>query len=104
MWCEQNKKRILSAVSHLRVNLPRYCDHTNRRIPALKGKTIAIFPHRFLSQRRVHVFVTRISLEGAAGTARSSKGALLYFQQLSGGVGLGARRPVGGRPPLMLTL
>ena len=30
MWCEQNKKRTLNSVSHLRVNLTPYCDDTNR--------------------------------------------------------------------------
>ena len=33
-----------------------------------------IFPQRFRSQRRVRVSVTRIFLEGAAGSARPSKG------------------------------
>ena len=30
MWCAQNKKPTLNAVSHLRINMHPYCDDTNR--------------------------------------------------------------------------
>ena len=36
MWCEQNVKRTLSAVSRLRVNLPLSCGETNR-VAGLSG-------------------------------------------------------------------
>ena len=102
MWCEQNKKRTLSAVSHLRVNLSPYCDDTNSRLRCWWSRRVAsrarvtscshsrfkgenyrrCFPQRFRSQSRVHVLVTRISLEGAAGSVRPSREVLSFVAHL----------------------
>ena len=98
MWCEQNK-RTLNAVSHLRVNLPPYCDDTNRaaglrgwwsrwvasgaRVTScshsrLKGETIANFsptlPFTAARTRFRHPdFLGRCSLECTA-----FQGSLVY--------------------------
>ena len=88
---------IENCVSH-RLTCSPFCDDTNRatglrgwltsrvasgavatscsysRFERKTGKLSPILPRHFRSQRRVHVFVTWISLEGAAGSVRPPNG------------------------------
>ena len=115
MWCEQNKKRTLSAVSHLRVKLPPYCDDTNRaagprgwwsrrvasgaRVTSCShsrfegGNYRQFVPDASVHSGACHVSVTRIFLEGAAGSVRPLKGVSSICHTLSASAAYSSAAP-----------